>query len=603
MTDGFPQFETGDGRTHLPWSVGAVYPTLNSGENVGWLHVEPGVGVFYWDGSVWVATGGGGGGGDMFKATYDTDNNGIVDKAEQLEGPAGLNISTAAAVAGHIASTANPHGVTAAQVGAPPDSRQIATANSLTGGGDLTGDRTLELVNDAASPGANQVYGTDGAGAKGWKADPVSGVPAGRLLNTTNPVKIDAGNSADLSADRTLSLETTATDRLLGRDSAGGGAVEEIGVTGGIEFDGAGNIRRGALTGPVTAAAGSPTTVITPGAITVTELATNAVTETKILDGEVKFAKIQDASGAQKLLGRGGGAGAGDFEEITIGAGLKFTGTVLSRINILTADIDDNQVTNAKLRDSAALSVIGNPTNATADPQDIAASVDNYVLRRSGTSIGFGAIAASVVGPGGTDPGFLAQKTSGTPAYTSTPAAGQRSYILRRGAGSDLSFANYGGTTFPSSPVEGMWFWHDTHGYGYRYNATAGGWLSDCVFEMHFHSSTNISATNYCYMGYPVVTAGGVLFTNARGPVYGFALKCVGMSVLMGSSGTATFDVTSGGTAVTGAQVVLTSVIGNYNETLLSNTIAAGSVLGAKVTSGTGNATFYGVARFRRFET
>jgi hypothetical protein len=51
--------------------------------------------------------------------------------------------------------------------------RSIATQHSLTGGGDLSADRTLSLVNDTAAPGNNKVYGTDGAGARGWKNDPV----------------------------------------------------------------------------------------------------------------------------------------------------------------------------------------------------------------------------------------------------------------------------------------------------------------------------------------------------------------------------------------------------------------------------------------------
>jgi len=33
----------------------------------------------------------------------------------------------------------------------------------------------FQLVGDLASPGANQVYGTDGSGVKGWKADPLGG--------------------------------------------------------------------------------------------------------------------------------------------------------------------------------------------------------------------------------------------------------------------------------------------------------------------------------------------------------------------------------------------------------------------------------------------
>jgi hypothetical protein len=58
--------------------------------------------------------------------------------------------------------------------------------------------------------------------------------------------------------------------------------------------------------------------------------------------------------------------------------------------SIATADLANNAVDSAKLRDSAALSVIGNSTNASADPVDIAAGTDGHVLRRSGTALGFG---------------------------------------------------------------------------------------------------------------------------------------------------------------------------------------------------------------------
>lgn len=56
--------------------------------------------------------------------------------------------------------------------------------------------------------------------------------------------------------------------------------------------------------------------------------------------------------------------------------------------------IVNNSVTNSKLRDSAALSVIGNSTNSTADPADIFAANDGEVLRRSGTTLGFGKLSA-----------------------------------------------------------------------------------------------------------------------------------------------------------------------------------------------------------------
>ncbi len=60
-----------------------------------------------------------------------------------------------------------------------------------------------------------------------------------------------------------------ATDRLLGRDTAGSGAPEELTVSGGIEFTGGGGLQRSALSGgDVTAPAGS--NVLTIGAQKVT---------------------------------------------------------------------------------------------------------------------------------------------------------------------------------------------------------------------------------------------------------------------------------------------------------------------------------------------
>ena len=49
------------------------------------------------------------------------------------------------------------------------EAREIKTAGSLTGGGDLSEDRTLSLVNDQTSPGPSRHYATDGAGVKGWR--------------------------------------------------------------------------------------------------------------------------------------------------------------------------------------------------------------------------------------------------------------------------------------------------------------------------------------------------------------------------------------------------------------------------------------------------
>jgi hypothetical protein len=65
-----------------------------------------------------------------------------------------------------------------------------------------------------------------------------------------------------------------------------------------------------------------------------------------------------------------------------------------------TADLVNNAVTDSKLRAAAALSVIGRSANSTGNPADITAANSGEVLRRSGTSLGFGTLDASSVTSG-----------------------------------------------------------------------------------------------------------------------------------------------------------------------------------------------------------
>lgn len=58
--------------------------------------------------------------------------------------------------------------------------------------------------------------------------------------------------------------------------------------------------------------------------------------------------------------------------------------------------IASHAVSNAKFRQSAALSVVGNTTNATADVADIVAGTDGYVLKRSGNLVKFDFIDLSI---------------------------------------------------------------------------------------------------------------------------------------------------------------------------------------------------------------
>lgn len=62
-------------------------------------------------------------------------------------------------------------------------------------------------------------------------------------------------------------LGLITTDRLIGRDTAGTGQIEELTVGGGLEFTGSGGIQRSALTGDITASAGSGATDIDESAV------------------------------------------------------------------------------------------------------------------------------------------------------------------------------------------------------------------------------------------------------------------------------------------------------------------------------------------------
>lgn len=65
----------------------------------------------------------------------------------------------------------------------------------------------------------------------------------------------------------------------------------------------------------------------------------------------------------------------------------------------VAATIANNAVSNAKFRQSAGLSVVGNASSSTANVADITAGTDNYVLRRSGTALGFGLLVNANVDP------------------------------------------------------------------------------------------------------------------------------------------------------------------------------------------------------------
>ena len=179
-------------------------------------------------------------------------------------------------------------------------------------------------------------------------------------LNIDNGAGVKFTEGSGITLTRNASNQVTISSSVVYTDENAQDAVGLM-IDGSLNYvDATPLLQRAALTGDVTASAGSNTTTIATGAVTTAKLADSSVTAVKIISNAV-------------------------------------TTTGLATGSVTTQKILDNTITDADIRQSAALSVIGNSTNSTANVADITAGTDNYVLRRSGTSLGFGQVATGGV--------------------------------------------------------------------------------------------------------------------------------------------------------------------------------------------------------------
>lgn len=130
--------------------------------------------------------------------------------------------------------------------------------------------------------------------------------------------------------------------------------------------------------------------------------------------------KIQDGmirqGAARSVLGVGGNAIA-DIGDIVVNSGtdavLRESSGTLAFGTVATAGIANNAIADSKLRDCAALSVIGRSANSAGDPADISASASSdAVLRESGSTVGFGTVATGGIADNAVTDAKLRQGTA-----------------------------------------------------------------------------------------------------------------------------------------------------------------------------------------------
>jgi hypothetical protein len=188
---------------------------------------------------------------------------------------------------------------------------------TLTGGSSGSGSGTLGAT--AYTQSALVTFDL-GAGVAPFavaqsNAPTVTNLDADQLDGEDGTFYLDRANHTGTLTVTPADISGVTTDSLVGRDAAGAGVATSISMGGGIEFSGSNTLMRSALTGDVTASAGSAVTTI-------------------------------------------------------------------ANLAVATGKIAEDAVTDAKLRESAACSVIGRSANSVGNPADITASSNHTLLAR-----------------------------------------------------------------------------------------------------------------------------------------------------------------------------------------------------------------------------
>lgn len=254
------------------------------------------------------------------------------------------------------------------------------------------------------------------------------------------------------------------------------------------------------------------------------------------INGEVSATQAQlnrlHSLAGQSLLAKAD-AGAGEPEALTASSNdtiLRRTGNALNFGQLTAGMFPAEIVSNAMLRHSSALSVIGRSANSEGDPADIAAGTDGHILRRSGTSLGFGTIAAGA---------FPATLNIGSTALTVSTLNGTdpSNFAVLNAANNvfTASSASDGGIAVSSSTPRFHWFEDDQDADGKRWSAVVVGGTWQLRATADDGSGTN-SAIDVARSGTTIT--GITLGANVSMPA-------ASMSGNLTMSGTRTIDATT----------------------------------------------------------
>lgn len=413
-------------------------------------------------GGVQWGAGGGGGGGDVSGPGVAVTDNALA----RWHTTSGTDIQNSGVI---VSDTDAVSGIT--ELTLPNTALHLLDTNAshdliIAPGSDLTADRTLTLttgdadrtltISGSTTLGGGSHSGTNTGDQTITLTGDVTGSGTGSFAAT---IANDAVTYAKMQ-------DVSATDKLLGRSTAGAGIVEEIACTA------AGR----ALLDDATAAdqrttLGLGTLATQSGTFSGTSSGTNTGDQTITLTGDVTgsgtgsfaatiandavtYAKIQDVTATDRLLGRDSAA-AGVIEELTVGGGVEFTGSGGIQRSALTGDVTasagsgsttiaNDAVTNAKMADMAQSTIKGRAAGAgTGDPTDLTAAQATAILDNVVGDSGAGGTKGLVPAPGAGDAAankFL--KADGT--WTAPSGSGD---VVGPASSTDNAIVRFDGTT------------------------------------------------------------------------------------------------------------------------------------------------------------